>query len=211
MGSRLSVDGAGLYFDYLSPRHSLTYDGQQIGQRSPGERGLLLLVSYPLVDKDDIPIVINQPEENLDNQTIYRILVKCVRKAKERRQVIMLTHNPNLAVVCDAEQIIYASCDKAASRFDYEIWCDRAAGDQGSGRSNSRRHRAGIQESPIEVQTGMTSGSVDFYGAHDESSRGSAFVGSCGVAVNPESSWTFGNSTRHTPSVLLADRYRIPG
>lgn len=107
-------------FDYLAPRYSLTFDGQEIGQLSPGERGLLLLVFYLLVDKDDIPIVIDQPEENLDNQTIFKILVKCIKKAKERRQVIMVTHNPNLAVVCDAEQIIYASCDKAASRFNYE-------------------------------------------------------------------------------------------
>jgi len=107
-------------FDYLAPRYSLTYGGQEIGQLSPGERGLLLLVFYLLVDKDDIPIVIDQPEENLDNQTIFRILVKCIKKAKERRQVIMVTHNPNLAVVCDAEQIIHASCDKQQSRFDYE-------------------------------------------------------------------------------------------
>lgn len=107
-------------FEYLSPRYSLTYAGQEIGQLSPGERGLLLLVFYLLVDKDDIPIVIDQPEENLDNQTIFKVLVKCIKKAKERRQVIMVTHNPNLAVVCDAEQLIHASCDKANSRFIYE-------------------------------------------------------------------------------------------
>ena len=106
--------------EYLNPRYSLTYAGQEIGQLSPGERGLLLLVFYLLVDKDDIPIIIDQPEENLDNQTIYKVLVKCIKQAKERRQVIMVTHNPNLAVVCDAEQIVYASCDKAASRFEYE-------------------------------------------------------------------------------------------
>jgi ABC-type lipoprotein export system ATPase subunit len=106
--------------DYLSPRYSLTYAGQEIGQLSPGERGLLLLLFYLLVDKDDTPIIIDQPEENLDNQTIYTILVKCIKKAKERRQVIMVTHNPNLAVVCDAEQIVYAACDKQAARFDYE-------------------------------------------------------------------------------------------
>lgn len=106
--------------DYLAPRYSLTYEGQEIGQLSPGERGLLLLVFYLLVDEDDIPIVIDQPEENLDNQTIFRVLVKCIKRAKQRRQVIMVTHNPNLAVVCDAEQIIHASCDKALSRFDYE-------------------------------------------------------------------------------------------
>ncbi|UWE17602.1 TrlF family AAA-like ATPase [Herbaspirillum huttiense] len=107
-------------FEYLRPRYSLTYSGQEIGQLSPGERGLLLLVFYLLVDKDDIPIVIDQPEENLDNQTIYKVLVKCIKKAKDRRQVIMVTHNPNLAVVCDAEQIIYASCDKQQKRFFYE-------------------------------------------------------------------------------------------
>jgi hypothetical protein len=104
---------------YLSPRYSLTYDGQEISQLSPGERGLLLLVFYLLVDKDDIPLVIDQPEENLDNQTIYKVLVTCIKRAKERRQVIMVTHNPNLAVVCDAEQIIYAACDKAKKRFTY--------------------------------------------------------------------------------------------
>jgi ABC-type lipoprotein export system ATPase subunit len=105
---------------YLSPRYSLTYNKQEIGQLSPGERGLLLLVFYLLVDMDDIPIVIDQPEENLDNQTIYRVLVKCIKVAKDRRQVIIVTHNPNLAVVCDAEQIIYAQCDKEESRFTYE-------------------------------------------------------------------------------------------
>ena len=104
----------------IQQKITLTFDGQEIGQLSPGERGLLLLVFYLLVDKDDIPIVIDQPEENLDNQTIFKILVKCIKKAKERRQVIMVTHNPNLAVVCDAEQIIHASCDKSTSRFWYE-------------------------------------------------------------------------------------------
>lgn len=104
---------------YLKPRYSLTYDGQEINQLSPGERGLLLLVFYMLVDKDDIPLLIDQPEENLDNQTIFKILVQCIKAAKSKRQVIMVTHNPNLAVVCDAEQIIHASCDKAARKFTY--------------------------------------------------------------------------------------------
>ncbi len=104
---------------YLSPKYSLTYDNQEISLLSPGERGLLLLVFYLLVDKDDIPLVIDQPEENLDNQTIYRVLVTCIKMAKQRRQVIMVTHNPNLAVVCDAEQIICAACDKVRKHFTY--------------------------------------------------------------------------------------------
>lgn len=104
---------------YLAPRYSLTFDQQEISQLSPGERGLLLLVFYLLVDKDDIPIIIDQPEENLDNQTIFKVLVKCIKAAKQRRQVIMVTHNPNLAVVCDAEQIICATCDKTTNTFNY--------------------------------------------------------------------------------------------
>ncbi len=104
---------------YLAPRYALTFDKQEISQLSPGERGLLLLVFYLLVDKDDIPIIIDQPEENLDNQTIFKVLVKCIKAAKQRRQVIMVTHNPNLAVVCDAEQIISATCDKATNKFTY--------------------------------------------------------------------------------------------
>ena len=104
---------------YLVPRYSLSFDQQEIGQLSPGERGLLLLVFYLLVDKDDIPIIIDQPEENLDNQTIFKVLVKCIKAAKQRRQVIMVTHNPNLAVVCDAEQIICATWDKTTNTFNY--------------------------------------------------------------------------------------------
>jgi ATPase subunit of ABC transporter with duplicated ATPase domains len=104
---------------YLKPHYSLTYDEQEISQLSPGERGLLLLVFYLMVDKDDVPLVIDQPEENLDNQTIFKVLVECIKSAKKKRQIIMVTHNPNLAVVCDAEQIVCATCDKVSKNFSY--------------------------------------------------------------------------------------------
>ena len=98
--------------DYLEPVYSLRWDGKTVEQLSPGERGNLLLIFYLLIDRDDIPLVIDQPEENLDNHTVYRTLVPCIKEAKRRRQVIMVTHNPNLAVVCDAEQIISAEIRK---------------------------------------------------------------------------------------------------
>ena len=98
--------------DYLKPRYSLRMDGKELHQLSPGERGTLLLVFYLLVDKDDIPLVIDQPEENLDNQTVYELIVPCMKEAKQRRQIFIVTHNPNLAVVCDAEQVIWADLDK---------------------------------------------------------------------------------------------------
>jgi ABC-type lipoprotein export system ATPase subunit len=98
--------------EYLCPRYSLRMADKELSQLSPGERGALLLVFYLLVDKDDRPLVIDQPEENLDNQTVYELLVPCMKEAKKRRQIVIVTHNPNLAVVCDAEQVIQANLDK---------------------------------------------------------------------------------------------------
>jgi ABC-type lipoprotein export system ATPase subunit len=98
--------------EYIKPRYALRMGTKELSELSPGERGTLLLVFYLLVDKDDIPLVIDQPEENLDNQTVFELLVPCMKEAKCRRQVFIVTHNPNLAVVCDAEQIICADLKK---------------------------------------------------------------------------------------------------
>ncbi len=98
--------------DYLQPRYSIGISGKSLHELSPGERGALLLVFYLLVDQNNVPLIIDQPEENLDNQTVFKLLVPCIKEAKKQRQIIMITHNPNLAVVCDAEQIIHCSIDK---------------------------------------------------------------------------------------------------
>jgi ABC-type lipoprotein export system ATPase subunit len=100
--------------NFLEPRYSLRFQDTQIEQLSPGQRGALLLIFYLLVDKGKMPIILDQPEENLDNETVFRLLVPVLCEAKKQRQIIMVTHNPNLAVVCDAEQIIHASFDRSA-------------------------------------------------------------------------------------------------
>jgi len=97
---------------YLKPNYELMQDGKTLEQLSPGEKGALLLVFYLLLDTDDIPLIIDQPEDNLDNQSVSQILVPFIKQAKKKRQIIMITHNPNLAVVADAEQIIYVRIDK---------------------------------------------------------------------------------------------------
>jgi ABC-type lipoprotein export system ATPase subunit len=99
---------------FLEPRYSLLFQDTQIEQLSPGQRGALLLIFYLLVDKEKTPIILDQPEENLDNETVFRLLVPVLSEAKKQRQIFMVTHNPNLAVVCDAEQIIHATFDRAA-------------------------------------------------------------------------------------------------
>jgi hypothetical protein len=100
--------------DYVQPRYVLRWDGKDLSMLSPGERGTLLLVFYLLIDKSDLPLIIDQPEGNLDNHTVAQVLVECIKEARKRRQVFIVTHNPNLAVVCDADQIVHAAIDKQA-------------------------------------------------------------------------------------------------
>lgn len=107
--------------EFLDSKYSLLLQGIPVEKLSPGQRGALLLIFYLLVDKETKPIVLDQPEENLDNQTVYSLLVPVIKEAKGRRQVIMVTHNANLAVTCDAEQIIYAAFDRTDfNRMEYE-------------------------------------------------------------------------------------------
>ncbi|CAD86222.1 MULTISPECIES: TrlF family AAA-like ATPase [Nitrosomonas] len=119
--SAISVYDLIFGLNFLEPRYSLLFQDTQIEQLSPGQRGALLLIFYLLVDKGKTPIILDQPEENLDNETVFRLLVPVLSEAKKQRQIIMVTHNPNLAVVCDAEQIIYAKFDRADnSTVSYE-------------------------------------------------------------------------------------------
>jgi len=99
-------------YDYLQPVYNLKLGFKTLQELSPGERGALLLIFYLILDNDDIPLIIDQPEENLDNESVYHILVHFIKKVKEQRQIIIVTHNPNLAIVCDADQIIHMQIEK---------------------------------------------------------------------------------------------------
>jgi len=106
--------------DYLQPTYKLKLGEKDLNTLSPGERGALLIVFYLMLDKNDIPLIIDQPEENLDNESIYKVLVKFINEVKKRRQIIIITHNPNLAIVGDSDQIIYVRIDKQNSyKFDF--------------------------------------------------------------------------------------------
>jgi hypothetical protein len=102
-------------YEYLDARYVLRLGSKDLRQLSPGERGALLVVFYLLVDMDTKPLIIDQPEHNLDNETVTKVLVPAIKEAKLRRQIVIVTHNPILAVVCNAEQIIAASLDIADS------------------------------------------------------------------------------------------------
>jgi len=87
------------------------YEGVDIEQLSPGTRGIVLLLLYLAIDQeDDRPLIVDQPEENLDPKSIFDELVDRFRKTRLRRQIIIVTHNANLIVNTDADQVIVAKC-----------------------------------------------------------------------------------------------------
>ncbi len=95
--------------DHITVRYEMLYDGIDIRKLSPGTRGIVLLLLYlALDDADDRPLIIDQPEENLDPKSVYEELVSLFVAAKGKRQVIMVTHNANLVINTDADQIIVA-------------------------------------------------------------------------------------------------------
>ena len=78
------------------------------------------------ISSAEYPILIDQPEDNLDNRTIYDLLCKIVKETKIDRQIIIVSHNANLVVATDSENIIVANQEgqdpekkKSEYRFEY--------------------------------------------------------------------------------------------
>lgn len=107
-----------LDLQWIEVRFGLTGGGVPLSQLSPGQRGLVLALFYLVVDRRETPLLLDQPEENLDNETISSLLVPALREAAGRRQTIVVTHNANLAVVGDADQIVH--CAVVDGRFVVE-------------------------------------------------------------------------------------------
>ncbi|GAA0462845.1 hypothetical protein GCM10009095_33060 [Sphingomonas molluscorum] len=96
---------------HIQIAYGIQYDGTDVERLSPGTRGIVLLLLYLAIDTDDNrPLVIDQPEENLDPRSIFVELVERFRSAKQRRQIVIVTHNANLIVNTDADQVIVATC-----------------------------------------------------------------------------------------------------
>ncbi len=76
-----------------------------------------VLLALMLSAESNKPLIIDQPEDHLDSEFIYRTLVPVLRRAKERRQVIIVTHNANIAVLGDAEQIIVLKAQDDTGRI----------------------------------------------------------------------------------------------
>jgi len=99
--------------DHVCVTYGIRYEDTDIERLSPGTRGIALLILYLALDtQDDRPLIIDQPEENLDPQSVFEVLTGYFRETRNRRQVIVVTHNPNLVVNTDSDQVIIASSER---------------------------------------------------------------------------------------------------
>lgn len=102
--------------DHIRLSYGLKYNGVDLENLSPGTKGIVLLILYLGMDVGDTrPLLVDQPDENLDNESIFKLLTAYFRIAKSRRQVLLITHNPNLVVNADSEQVIVANCERRAN------------------------------------------------------------------------------------------------
>ncbi|MCS5421593.1 MULTISPECIES: TrlF family AAA-like ATPase [Psychrilyobacter] len=97
-----------------------------INQMSEGNRSFVLLEMILELNEGKYPIIIDQPEDDLDNRSIYNDLVRFIRNKKSQRQIILATHNANVVVGADAENVIVANQhgikteNENEIRFDYK-------------------------------------------------------------------------------------------
>ena len=116
------------------------------GRLSVGQRCTAVLAL--ILARDDVPVVIDQPEEDLDNEFIFVELVPLLRKIKERRQVIIASHNANIPVNGDAELVVALEVRGARGRLK-EVNGELAVG--GFDRSPVKRAVEDIMEGSEEA------------------------------------------------------------
>jgi len=95
--------------DYLTYRvpdiFTVYYKNRPLGEHSLGQRASALIIFILTLKENDL-IIIDQPEDDLDNQTIYTDVISELKKLKNQTQFIFATHNPNIPVLGDCEQLI---------------------------------------------------------------------------------------------------------
>ena len=95
--------------NWFELQYNAEYENDKLSDMSPGKRSFVVLKLLLEFSDRKCPILIDQPEDNLDNRAIYNELVTYIREKKKERQIIIVTHNPNIVVGADSEEIIVAN------------------------------------------------------------------------------------------------------
>lgn len=132
---------------HISLSYGLKYNGIELANLSPGTKGIVLLILYLGMDISDTrPLIVDQPDENLDNESIYKLLRSYFILAKKRRQIVLITHNPNLVVNGDSEQVIVAHAERRENGLPHITYNSGALENVGSGDEGIRQQVCRILE-----------------------------------------------------------------
>ena len=116
-------DIAGLFYDvtqrsaFLRVEPVISYGGRPLERLSVGQKGTVYLCLKLATQAFSQPLIFDQPEDDLDNEFIIEELVEIFRGIKQFRQVILVTHNANLVVNADAEQVVVAENDNGVLKY----------------------------------------------------------------------------------------------
>ena len=114
-------------------------DYKESGSLSTGQRCTTILPILLL--ESERPLLIDQPEDNLDNRFIFETVVKSIKGAKGKRQLIFVTHNPNIPVLGDADRVFVLSSD---------------------GRQSSVTHAGSVDDLKEQIETILEGGQEAF-------------------------------------------------
>ena len=118
----------GILGDFEFVNYSLRYEEDDYSEMTPGKKSLVVLKLLVESSKDNYPILIDQPEDDLDSRSISTEIVEFLREKKRKRQIILVTHNANIAVKADAEEIIVANRHGQQNTNQSNILFDYATG-----------------------------------------------------------------------------------
>lgn len=137
--------------------YKIQQNGDDISQMSPGKKSFVLLKLLIELDKSKCPILLDQPEDDLDNRSIYNDLVRFIKNKKKERQIIIATHNPNLVVGTDSENVIIANQDGEKTpndKFPFEYVSGALEKTFIDEQEEKTLYKQGVQEHVCEILEG---------------------------------------------------------
>ncbi|RTL12480.1 MAG: hypothetical protein EKK54_04420 [Neisseriaceae bacterium] len=145
-----------LFENRFDIHYDIIQDNDCLSTMSQGKKSLVLLQLLIEMDNSKCPILLDQPEDDLDNRSIYNELVKFIKHKKKERQIIIATHNPNLVVGADAECVIVAhqTVNPTNNSYKFEYVSGALENTFVNSKSNDILYKQGIQEHVCEILEG---------------------------------------------------------
>ena len=143
------------FTNWFHIQYDVCLDGDSINQMSPGKKAAVYLELLIGLTDVKCPILIDQPEDDLDNRSIYHDLVEYIKIKKKERQIIIVTHNANLVLGADAEEVIIANKSVSeTSNKSFEYRSGSIENNIADNASNNVLYKKGIQDQICDILEG---------------------------------------------------------